>query len=123
MAVAQLGYTLQFVSGINCNGKDESAVMRMVVQDGDEAVCYLKDRSFAQHCVDRIAEVTEVVFDIKALSQGNSTVHYLTASKGDYQANKKLATDLNKKHADQLKSELFGNNPSQLLYIFPEKSK
>jgi hypothetical protein len=92
----------------------------MVFQHGKEALCYLKDRSFAQRCAARIGEVTGLSVEIKDLPQGNSTVHYLTASKGDYQANKKLATDLNKKHADQLKSELFGANPDQLLFRFPE---
>ena len=123
MAVAQLGYTLQFVSGINCDGNNESPVIRMVVQYGKEAVCYLKDRAFAQQCATRIAEVTKLNVDIKELSQANNKFYYLTASNGDYQANKKLATDLNKKHADQLTSELFGNNPGQLLYMFPEPRK
>jgi hypothetical protein len=128
MAIAQLDYTLQFVSGYIVTSsekevKKESPVIRMVVQYGKEAVCYLKDRSFAQQCAARIGQVTGLNVEIKELPQGNGKVHYLIANKGDYEANKKLATDLNKKHADQLKSELFGNNPGQLLYMFPEPGK
>jgi uncharacterized protein YtpQ (UPF0354 family) len=123
MAIAQLGYNLQFVSGINCDGTNESPVIRMVVQHGKEALCYLKDRSFAQQCAARIGEVTGLSVEIKDLPQGNDKFYYLTANKGNYKANKKLAEDLNNSHAQQLTSELFGANPGQLLYMFPEKTK
>lgn len=128
MAIAQLDYTLQFVSGYIVTSsekevKKESPVIRMVVQYGKEAVCYLKDSSFAQRCAARIGEVTGLNVEIKELPQGNGKVHYLTANKGDYEANKKAAKDLNNKHAQQLTSELFGANSGQLLFRFPEQTK
>ncbi len=121
MAIAQLGYNLQFVSGINCDGINESPVIRMVVQYGDEAVCYLKDRSFAQRCADRIGKVTELSFNISKVGEElNKSFCLVASAQFDYKANKKLAEQLNNKHAQQLTSELFGANPDQLLFRFPE---
>ena len=121
MAIAQLGYNLQFVSGINCDGKNESPVIRMVVQYGDEAVCYLNDRSFAQRCAARIGEVTGLSFNIsKVGEEPNKSFCLVASAQCDYKANKNLAEQLNNSHAEKLASELFGANPDQLLFRFPE---
>ncbi|MFN5173493.1 MAG: hypothetical protein ACK5WY_00460 [Holosporaceae bacterium] len=118
MAVDQVDYTLEFVSGINRDGNNESPVIRMVVQYDDKAVCYLKGKSFAQNCAKRVYEVTGLIF--KAEKVGLETYCLRTDARNNYEYNEEVATDLNNKHANQLRSELFGNNPSQLLYIFPE---
>jgi len=117
MAVDQVDYTLEFVSGY----QDKRPVIRMVVQYGDEAVCYLKDQSFARQCATRISQVTGLTFNIAKLTQDKNIAYCLrTDARNNYEYNKEVAEDLNNKYANQLRSELFGRNPAQLLYIFPD---
>ncbi|MBU3655393.1 MAG: hypothetical protein FGM23_03415 [Alphaproteobacteria bacterium] len=117
MAIAQVDYTLEFASGINRNGKNESPVIRMVVQH-DDKVCYLKGKSFAQECAKKVCEVTGLIFTEKKVAV--ETYCLRTDAMNNYKYNKEVAEDLNNKYANQLRSELFGNNPSQVLYIFPD---